>query len=182
MTSGGWILWVESHHDYNYDYDHHHHDSQGPHCHGEEPGARQPSPLARRRVRPAMRQVSCHRILGGFFKCILSLLITQYLCIWSLALLIAKCFSFLSKVVTCTCNAGPGRFAGRPLFSRAWHFSARWSVFPLEKNPKNYLPDSNENDFNSLKLKIFLFVECLNMVRNENVLLDPNFEALCSFT
>ena len=89
---GGWILWVESHHDYNHDYDQHHHDWQGPRCHGEEPG----SPHARRRVHPAMRQVSCHRILGWFFKCILSLLITQYLCIWYLALLIAKFFSFKS--------------------------------------------------------------------------------------
>ena len=129
---GGWILWVESHHDYNHDYDQHHHDWQGPRCHGVEPG----SPHARRRVHPAMRQVSCHRILGWFFKCILSLLITQYLCIWSLALLIAKFFSFQKCWLVLDCDAGPGRFVGRPLFSRAWNFSARWTIFPLEKNPK----------------------------------------------
>ena len=28
----------------------------------------------------------------------------------------------------------------------------------------------------------FLFAKCLNMVRNENVLLDPNSEALCILT
>ena len=148
MTLGGWILWVESHHDYNYDYDHHHHDSQGPHCHGEEPGARQPSPLARRRVRPAMRQVSCHRILGGFFKCILSLLITQYLCIWSLALLIAKFFSFLSKVVTCTllqCRHREVCWSSPFLASVA--LPCQVISLSLGKNiPKNYLPESNENE------------------------------------
>ena len=147
---GGWILWVESHHDYNHDYDQHHHDWQGPRCHGEEPG----SPHARRRVHPAMRQVSCHRILGWFFKCILSLLITQYLCIWSLALLIAKFFSFLSKVVTCTwLQCRPREVCWSSPFLASVELLCQVNNLSLGKKPKNYLPESNENDFNSLKLK-----------------------------
>ena len=147
---GGWILWVESHHDYNHDYDQHHHDWQGPRCHGEEPG----SPHARRRVHPAMRQVSCHRILGWFFKCILSLLITQYLCIWSLALLIAKLFSFLSKVLTCTwLRCRPREVCWSSPFLASVELLCQVNNLSLGKKPKNYLPESNENDFNSLKLK-----------------------------